>query len=364
MMTNKDLIMSDQIKLDGVKLDDIANLDHFFSATQYIGRPDKSISDNLFGINHRQIEGIIPENRDAHGLVFFTRPQLNLTVGNLRNDRKFYKLLTRTSESIHRYVRVMLDPRLPFDPYLPVDSFLVDNQMPFIPILTNTIKTISGWPDVVLPTYTSKNGLMKEQWSVADGTVEIFESFDLDATFRNTKDEPTSMLMQTWLKYMDNVFQGKMVPYLDYITENTIDYNTRIYVFIMDETKRVVKKVAAVGAAFPLNAPFGRMFDYNKEIKYNDQNKDINIRFRCLGAMYNDDILLHEFNKTVGIFNPDIRNMIRTGQLGNLVKIPQYLIHLANNRGYPYINTATNELEWYIRRDSYTYKNLMAAVKR
>ena len=368
----------------------IKTLDMFMRTSQPMGSHLRAIGNNLYGINHRQVKSIIPENRDSHGLVFFTRPQLNLGNQNLRNSRKFYSLLTKNENSIHRYVRCMLDPRLArmhsagvdISKYgliteedtrdtaytkfrqlygqEPIKCPLVDEKLAFIPILTNSIKSMSGWPDIVLPTYTSKEGLKREQWSIADGMIDTYDSQDLDCTFKNMKDEPLILLFETWLRYMAFVFEGMISPYFDFLVENEIDYMTRIYRLILDESKVFVKKIAAVGAAFPITVPNGKFFDFEDSEKYNNGTKDINIRFKYIGAEYNDDILVHEFNQTTLIFNPALYNV---GSLTHpngeeYVKIPHNFIDLFNNRGYPLIDKATMELCWYISKKSKTYKEV------
>jgi len=345
-----------------IVINNIKSLDDFLESSQYIGSLDRAVSNNLYGINHQGVKGVIPENRDSYGLAFFTRPQLNLSNPNLANIRHMYSMLTTDTSSIQMYVRNMLDPRLVYNKRRPVHSTLVDNQQAFIPILTNNIKTMSGWPDIVTPTFTSKSGVRKEQYSQVDGSTDIYDSFDIDCTFRNTRDEPLLLLMETWTKYMSNVFEGMMSPYMDMIKENEIDYNTRIYRLVLDESKRYVKKIAATGASFPINVPTGKVFDFSDSSKYNDQNKDINIRFKTVGAMYNDDILIKEFNTTVGIFHQEMRKLLdpdNNWKSSTMEKIPFELLPLFNNRGYPIINYDTLELEWWIDKTSITYKSLM-----
>lgn len=415
------------------KIRNIETLDAFYRITQTLGSQQLALSNNLYGINHQGVKGVIPDNHDSYGLVFFTRPMLNLTSYNLRNVRQFYNMLTKNPYSMQNYVRNMLDPRLIIykdgnfdtiaeqqitsnmavqdilpeidqregaskeeieifnktneiakgelekfnitkDDYSAYKKYikdlrdntsyspcpLVDDKMAFIPILTNTIKEMSGWPDYTIGTFTSKEGLMREQWSIVDSFMDIYSSFDIDCTFRNIKDEPLIIMFETWLRYMANVFEGMMSPYMDMIIENEIDYNTRIYRLVLDESKTFVKKIAACGAAFPVNVPNSRFFDFNDSAKYNDSAKDINIRFKAMGAIYNDDILVQEFNQTTAVFNAELRGFIRNGDKlpNNYVEIPYNLIHLFNYRGYPLIDKNTLQLKWYINTDSDVYTEL------
>ena len=341
-----------------IDLNKIKTLDEFISLVNSVGSIEKALSNNLYGINHTQVEGILPENRDTYGFTFFTRPQLNFTSSNLRNSREFYNLLSTKPASIQRYVRCVLDPRLARRTSDPITSPLVDEKMAFITVLTNNLNSISGWPDIVAPSFNSASGVRKEQWSIVDGVTQIYDAFDIDATFRNIKNEPIIMLMQNWLAYMSAVYEGTLSPYLDYITTNRIDYNTRIYRLVLDESKRYVKKIAATGASFPVNVPTGKFFDFNKASKYNDQTKEINIRFKCNGAMYNDPIIVREFNQVSGVFNAEVAKLI-SGKKHNLIQIPYRLNDLFNNRGYPVIDTDTYELKWYIDKSDSAYTRIL-----
>ena len=329
------------------------SLDDYFQSTP-IGSVDKAIGNNLYGINHRQISGLVPTNKDTYGLTFFTRPQLNLQNDNLRNVRQLSPMLSTNMLTIQQFVRCQLDPRIingySFKEYKvpPRACPMVDNKNAFISILTNNLNSISGWPDIVAPTFTSKPGLYNEAWSIVDGVSHYYETFDMDASFRNTRGDPILYMFYVWLRYSTFVFEGKMMPYIDFITENEIDYNTRIYRLVLDQQKNKVRKIAATGAAFPVSVPTGSFFDYTNEKPYNDQNKDITIRFRCMGVDYQDDILIEEFNKAVTIFNSD---MVDGEREKTMVKLNKNLITMFNNRGYPRIDKITNELEWWVDSD-------------
>ena len=334
------------------------SLDDYFQSTP-IGSLDKAIGNNLYGINHRQVPNAVPSNRDTYGLTFFVRPQLNMQSDNIRNVRQFYPLLTNIPESVQRFARCTLDPRLMAGYGFgtlksePISCPILDNSNAFIAVLTNNLKSISGWPDVVAPTHDSSPGLYNEGFSIVDGITRNYEVFDIDATFRNTRGDPIVQLFYTWLHYSSFVFEGKLVPYLDFITENEIDYNTRIYRLVLDAQKNKVTKIAATGASFPISIPTGSFFDFNSDKPFNDQNNDITIRFRCMGVDYQDDITIREFNDTVCIFNPAMRSGVRDSQM---IAVPKSILTLFNNRGYPRINTKTYELEWWVEKSLFITK--------
>lgn len=337
----------------------ITSVDDILRTTP-MGSSKKAITNTFYGINHRGVKNLVKKGDDHFGLTFITRPQLNLSTDNVRNMRNLYPLLNNASVSLQRFVRCTLDPRLQFgDRFDPaINCPIVDPHQAFIPILTNTLKSVSGWPDMISPVFTSKEGLYKGQYSQVDGSYKIHNSMDIDLTYNNITGNPVMYLYYVWVVYMSSVFEGTMVPYTDMISENEIDYMTRIYRLVLDPAKQYVRYIGATGVSFPKNVPIGQFFDYNDEKQYNDQTASFTIRMHSLGAEYMDDILVHEFNVTVGIFNASMRDDSRDD---NMYLVPRDLLLFFNHKGYPRINPATYELEWWIPK--YMFKASKGVLK-
>ena len=322
------------------------SLDDVLSLTP-AGPSTNAISNNLYGINHRQIYTQIPINKDQYGFTFFTRPQLNLSGDNIRNVRTLSPLLSTNTKSYQKYLRCMLDPRLihGYGTQEVHSCPLIDNTNAFIPLLTNNLKSITGWKDIEVPTFTAKEGAYKEGWAIVDGIVDDYTTYQITANFRNQVGDPITALFGIWARYMANVFEGKLIPYPDYIVENMIDYNTRIYRLVLDKNKVQVQGIMATGAAFPSAVSIGNRFDYAIDTPYNTANAEISIPFTCMGQIWNDDILILEFNRTVEIFNPGMTDAERSI---TMTQIPIQYLSIFNNRGYPRINPDTYQLEWWV----------------
>lgn len=330
-------------------------VDHLLLNTPQGSRGTNALASAYFGINHRQTPNAIPINKDHYGLTFFTRPNLNLALGNLRAVRLFNPLTTTNPQTLQRIIRCYLDPR---SPEYGITSPFVDPQSAFLPILTNTLTSISGWPDLMVPYRTSQEGTHKEVFSLVDGVTENLSAYDITANFRNIPGDPITALFFYWSHYMSHVFRGTMMPHPDMIVENEKDYETRIYRLILDPTKTKVQKIAACGAAFPYAAPIGASsFDYKNDVPYNDSNQSLSIPLHCQGAIYQDPILLWAFNQTVCASNDTMADGMRE-QL--YTKIPMAALQLFNNRGYPRINPDNWELEWWI--DNQTYQALIPVI--
>ena len=150
---------SDELILD-------SSIDQIMSVLP-VGSIQRALGNNLYGINFRQTGNAVPKSKDSQGFVFLTRPQLNLTANNITNYRSFYSLLTSNELSYQRFTRMMLDPRLGYDGKMKCP--FVDNENPFFSVLTNNALSLSGWPDLTAPTYTSESGLYGEEVSFVDG---------------------------------------------------------------------------------------------------------------------------------------------------------------------------------------------------
>jgi hypothetical protein len=319
--------------------------------TTPLGSTDTAIGNVFYGINHRMMPGAVPTNKDSFGLTFFTRPQLNMSTANIRSDRRFIPLLNTNESSIQRIIRCYLDPRLNCGgspDNNPIESPMVDPQCAFIPLLTNHLLSCSGWPDVSIDTYVSKPGAYKEVYSQVDSIFDIFSAYDVTASFRNMIADPITSLFYNWTLYQSLVFQGMLVPYPDFIMRNELDYNTRIYRLVLDSKKRYVQKIGCCGAAFPISVPMGAAFNFEHDKPLNDSNSEIQINFKCIGANYQDSIIIGEFNKVVEIFNSSMRKDTRSSVMQ---QIAYGDLNYFNNRGYPRIDPVTYELQWWISKD-------------
>lgn len=338
-------------------------LNDIFQTTP-IGPVSDSIGRALYGINHRLTPGPVPINRDYHGLILFSRPQLNLTDQNVRALRPLIPLLTTQPASIQRMVRKLLDPRL--EELIKLPCPLMDNQNAFIPMLTNLAVTASGFPDMRNNSYVSKPGVRKEVFGQVDDIIDINDTFDVNVSFRNMVGDPVSLLMEVWLRYMSAVFTGEMLPYPDFIVAKELDYNTRIWRLVLDKNKRYVTKIGATGYSYPRNLPIGATMDFSASQPMNTGSETLNFQFQSFGMTYNDPILVHEFNKLVGIFKPAMREDEDTGMPvgmnSSVIKVDFADLLWFNNEGYLRIDPNTRELQ--VWADANDYELLMTRRDR
>lgn len=366
-----------------------------------IGKDNGNLTRLLSGFNHRNLAQVLPSNKNMQGYAFFTRPQLALNKENLLRDPLFVNLLNKNKYSIHRFIRCTLDPRLAFygtgvklatnvlgfKGYRDENGVakamgslededlscpLLDNTQLFTPLLTNTLERMSGWPDESLPTYSSKPNVAGGLVTMADGEMIMNGEFDISCTFTNTQDMPILLLIYHWVRYCSNVVRGSMIPYPDILYNNELDYTTRIYRLVMDQSNTYVTMISACGAAFPTAIDIGKYFEYDKGKPYTDLNRSVTINFKCVGARYMDPRMVDAFNKTVCMGEPMLLHLRLKYLNGKYelpkdfpyAKVPYNLLNMFNYNGLPFINYNTMELEWWINTNSPIYKDIKDLIAR
>ena len=310
-----------------------------------LGGERQRLVNTLYGISNVQ-KNTIPElDRNDFTYVFFTRPFLNLTDENLTRDRRLAEFLNEADESIQKYCRLLLDTELSLTGDL--SSKLLDKNSPFINVFSNTLETMSGWPDEVLESNISEAGMRKEQWGYANSFNKILYEFSLDMTFLNVGEEPIPKIIDLWTNYISNLATGNVMPSARMITRREIDYMSAIYVVVVSNTNKRIKKIART-IGYPVANPKGMYYDYNRSESKAGENKTFSTRFQCFGAEYNDPITLLEFNTAVASVNPEVNALFR-GDKSTLVEVPEKYKGILNYRGTPIIDLKYNTLEYLIR---------------
>lgn len=329
------------------------------------GDESQRMTNAFMGYNHRMTSLSMAKNREQAYLTFFTRPNLNLSVDNLKVSRRLSDKARSEFNSANMAIVAALDPINALtadDPnHIQLGGPLkngvpFDNKQAFIPILTNTLQSISGFPDNTLDIFTSNEGIRREQFSMVDSCYNINNTFSLSATFRNIDGDPITALFSTWLEYMAGVYVGDMLPSASSIVQNEIDYQTRIYRFNTDPSMRYVTKLGIANACFPTNDNLGAAMNVDMTNPFITDNDSININFHCVGAEYQDPIIIEEFNNVVATFNTDMRPLnssVFIPTSPELIPLQPSEALFFNYYGYPHISVATREITWYVYQSVY-----------
>lgn len=334
----------------GKALRDSSDLIEKTSIRSGYGSINAAITAAFYGHNITSTGSPTPLNNDHRGYFFLTRPRMNLTYNNVIKDTCMTTLLAGgegRNTSIQGAIRAYLDP-VSSKTLFP--STMVNPEYPFIPLLDNHLLTASGWPDPIAGVYTSTAGLYGEELSFVDGHSKIYSAYDLSLSFRNIINDPITYMFQIWIMYASLVHEGVMDPYPEHIQFNEIDYNTRGYRLVMDPTNQFVTKFGACGAAFPVTVPFGSMMNYDASKTYDDNNDQIAITLRCNGAIYNDPVLVEDFNILVEDFCPLM--LTEETRRAYMVEVKPNMRKIFNNMAYPRIEPDMR-LRWFVKKVDY-----------
>lgn len=323
-----------------------------------LGSMSDAFTGLFYGMNHGSTGNPIPYNTESRGLVFFVRPRMNLSYQNLSMVRKMMNYGTKDPYTMQSILRAYLDPVGDWERRNRSDtmsSAFVDPYCAFIPMLSNLLLEINGWPDKTLGTFESRAGIQRETWSMVDDISTFYGSYELPCSFRSVKGDPVTHLLDLWCDYASHVYMGTMDPYFDAIVENEIDYTTCIYRIVLDETHQFVQKIMSTGYAFPTAAPIGASGNYSVSTPFNmDVAQQVSTSFKAQGFIWNDPILIYKFNRTVAMFNPHMRvdNLRRSDSL--MVELsPSERVMMRGYGTYPRIEPRSFEMKWYAFRFVY-----------
>lgn len=314
------------------------------------GSVSSALAHNYWGINKfSNRSAFLPTNRDGMGYTLFGRPILNLSYDNILRNDKLLALATSNFDTIPGAIRSMFDRTGTIREHR--YSRLFDNDQAFIPVLSNTLESMSGFPDIVVDTFTAPPGARKETWMMVDGQSEFNEAYQVSASFSNISGDPITMVLDLLQTYSSQVYLGEMVPYWDAIVNNYIDYTMRFYRIILDQTHQYVTKIGAPYAAICLTNPIGNAFDYSstRDTPLIKANNQISCQWGCVGWRYNTMSLILDFNSLVVMFNPMMADGHRNSYYRRLTPT-EYQRY--NFIGYPRIDVDTNRFEWWVPKDA------------
>lgn len=290
------------------------------------------------------------------GYTFFVRPTMNLSYDNVRRSRLLVPIATSQDPSWMSMWRCYLDSfaNMGYGMQPTIHSKLVDPCSPFMPILSNELVSISGFPDRTMDIFQTQEGRHREATIMADGIYDISNVYSLNATFKKLPGDPISYGFCNWLCYTALVHEGMINPYPINDVQNRMDYTTSIFRIITDETKQRVLRFGRTGYAIPTNCPEGAAFNYEAMTPYASASSQIDIQFTCSGWITNDVGYILDFNRLQLAFNkrlgaavrPRVASYFVSSQYPDLyhdtefkmVKLDPAFFNLFTTRVYPWIN--------------------------
>lgn len=280
--------------------DSVMDLANMYSG---LGGYSNQIQTMLRGFDRYQINNMIP-NKVSSGLVFMTRPRLNLQSSSLRMSRDMATLETTDVNSVNYMIRALLDTEYckVYRPYV-ARSPLVDPFNPFIPLVTNCIQSMDGVPDLVLETETSDGGFQSEDITYPIGSDMLRKSYDFTLTFKDVPGGPLFALFYYWMLYISHLTKGLMSQYTKDSDDLRMGFTASIYRFTFDHTQKRIAHAMKGTGCFPIASPTGALFNISKGESDVEGAKEFSIPFKVNHVTVLDPIIYREFNAVVRKYN-------------------------------------------------------------
>lgn len=282
-----------------------------------------------------------PPNSEQVGLTFITRPMLNLSNVNIRQDPTLNALDTgdpvndqHENKGIPFMIRALLDTKFSRDNAEAVDtSPLVDIRNPFLTPLCNCLTDISGFPDFILETETTEGGYHNEDITYAKGSDMLYKSGELTLGFKDISGGINLAIIYLWIYYVALQNKGIVSAYPHHINAKRLNYTVSIYRFILDPSRRYIVKWAKATGCFPKAASVGALFNFGEGESVVEAANKFSVPFVYNGMEYSPkDGPLRDFRRLMRRYVPGI-------DTSEYKAVPDELQY--NFIGYPYIKNTT-----------------------
>lgn len=317
------------------------------------GRASQSYFDQLSGVNLLSTPPTSEMTKEKSGFTFWTRPKLNLSDANLRAWPQFYDIIADQEQmSLLSVARSLLDPVGCWNPDIngvKKVSPLIDNFSPFIPWLSNSLISMSGWSETLAGTFTSTEGNHHEAYTMIDDTIKNYRVWSANSSHRNMPGNFIGMLLYIWVATACLQYEGDMVPYPDSIRARRRNYLSRIYRFSTDDRMRYVEEWWST-IVYPYMAPTAVNANFSVDNPFNIENQQVSVGWQCSGLETYDPRILVDFNRISIYFNPYLHPAVRDKYM---VKVDEADWPRFNYKCYLLINVDTKEIERYVSRQIY-----------
>lgn len=254
---------------------------------------------------------MMPLADDTIGLSFVTRPQLNLADDNIKRSERLKVLMKGGQYSIASYIRGILDER-----WGAANKVVgLNNLMPFIPVLTEYLKTSTGFGDLQMQIKTTEPGIRDQVYQRVDSKLEENGLFTMSQTYFNPKPSIIPALFQFWESYISEVTSGDRLvsPRFKYLFGNRIDFDCRIYHLIMGADGEFLSHIFATVQSIPVTFPAGSQanIDNTQNTLRGEGQDDFSVQFSSTAMRFNEDGLISSFNDHSYNYNPNLRPQVR-----------------------------------------------------
>lgn len=286
---------------------------------------------------------------DTIGLVFVSRPLLNLSDENVRLHPQMISLYNPPKNSIQAYTKGLLDKN--WGDLNMHGSGILNPNLAWISPIANLVKVSSGFPDVSLNMAKSDPGIRKQVYQYVNGILKVNYDYDLRMTMHNPKPNILPYLFDMWLHYIDGVTLGDegMGPYPEALIQNYRDFDCRVYHIILNKNFRNIEGIYCCMDAVPNTFPSGSFstIDTTRNSLVGQGQEELDIGFSATVFRYNNVRVSQMFNQTTVFFNRNMADGTRE-KTHRKLSVKEYMA--GGFDCYPWINIENMELEYWIKR--------------
>lgn len=256
----------------------------------------------------------VMDNYVRTGYTFMTRPELNLTTANLKQNRIMNLINTDDHRTLQFAIRAYLDTRYARTTGLDrvIQCPFLDWRNPFFTLITNNLTDFSGGPTYQLEVFTEEGGFYGESQSFAIGSDSYKKPFDIQIGVIDPLGGPITAAIKFWMLYIHLVSNtAEMVQYSDQISDQILGYTVSFYRFMMDPSMQYIQRWAKYTGCFPISRPGVSVFDYNTKDVFADGCRKFSIGFRCGSGNVDEDdpIVIKEFNALAERYYPPLKRL-------------------------------------------------------
>jgi hypothetical protein len=310
------------------EIEQYGSLVHEFTG---FGSDNKAYQNMFSGHDRLSNASFLAPNKEQSGLVFFSRPRLNLTSTNLSFNRILAPLNVLDPLSVAFGIRCALDTRFMLKHRsLANQCPFVNPWSPFFILLGNTVQTLTGWPSWQLESTTTEGGYHNENQTFPIGHDKFYNTYNLNATFKDVQFSPVRNTFLFWLEWMAGAVCGDLIAYPDAIDMFRMDFTVAIYRFVFNETGQYITIWSKGTGCYPTSLDLGKFVDFDRANPIVDSGT-IETTFTVNNVKYQDFARIIDFNMLVRRYCPNIDELPELG-----------VGRETNYRGVPYIKASAH----------------------
>lgn len=235
--------------------------------------------------------------RNAYGVMFFTRPDLNIMDDDKSADDKVtWYIRHQVKRNLRDFYILLQNPAIGGLLTERGGNISALKNHNFNPLLSNQaqgIEVVDDSVDLLEYGETFTGYKMHYSKSITKSTA----AGTLNIKFKETYDLAITNLHQIWVDYQSNVYKGIFKPKPNHIWAKELDYACNIYYFLLDQDMETILFWTKYYGCFPSNVPKSTFsFDFGSNVQF----PDVTVTYNYI---YKSDLspqTLVEFNQDGG----------------------------------------------------------------